>query len=197
MKRRDLRLLGLLAWSATALAVPASAADRVLRAELTLDAPVQAVWEAWTTEDGARSFLAPGAHIEPQVDGLYEIHFHPDRAPGRRGAEGTRVLVYEPPTRLAFTWNAPLDLPNVRAQRTVVTIDLEAEAPERTRLRFTQSGWGQGDEWDRAYAYFDAGWNRVLARLVHRFAVGPVDWSAPLPVATATDSLRLELVASR
>jgi uncharacterized protein YndB with AHSA1/START domain len=177
-----------------ALAVPAGAGDRILRTELTIEAAVSEVWEAWTTEDGARSFFAPGAHIEPEVDGLYEIHFYPDRAPGRRGAEGTRLLVYEPPSRLAFSWNAPLDLPHVRAQRTVVTIELDPEDAERTRLVFTQSGWGHGREWDRAYEYFDAGWKRVLARLVHRFEHGPIDWTAPPAATHVTGSLKVELV---
>lgn len=158
----------------------ADSAGRALHAELVVNAPVQAVWDAWTSVAGIKTFFAPDGQIDPRVDGTYAIFFDPNAAPGARGADDMRILVFEPPRRLVFTWNAPVDQSYVRAQRTVVTIELEAAPPGTTRLRFSHTGWGTGDEWDRAYAYFDAAWNRlVLPRLVWRFAHGPIDWSAP------------------
>src|SRR4029450_729411 len=84
----------------------APAGDRVLRAEMVIGAPVEDVWKAWASEEGVKTFFAPGAHIEPRVEGAYEIFFNPQGKPGQRGAEGMRVLAFEPPRRLAFTWNA-------------------------------------------------------------------------------------------
>jgi uncharacterized protein YndB with AHSA1/START domain len=163
-----------------AAAAGAGADERILRAELHLDAPVEDVWRAWTTDDGVRTFFAPGSRIEPRVDGAYEILFSPQGEPGRRGAEGARLLVLEPPRRLAFTWDAPPDQPAIRAQRTIVYVDLEPEGARRTRLRFTHLGWGTGPDWDKAYDYFDRAWNAVvLPRLRHRFARGPIDWTRP------------------
>jgi uncharacterized protein YndB with AHSA1/START domain len=177
-----------------ALAAPASAADRILRATLTLPAPIEDVWAAWTTEEGVKTFFAPGAHIEPQVDGAYEIFFNPAGPPGHRGADGMRVLAFDPPRRLAFTWNAPPTIPAIRGQRTMVVVELEPAGPRQTHLRFTHLGWGEGKDWDTAYEYFDHAWNAVvLARLQRRFASGPIDWSSkemPPPVAS---SLRLTL----
>ena len=106
-------------------AVNATAGDRVLRAEMVLGAPLDDVWKAWASEEGVKTFFAPGAHIEPRVDGAYEIFFNPQGAPGQRGAEGMRVLAFEPPRRLAFTWNAPPTLPAIRGQRTMVVVELE------------------------------------------------------------------------
>ena len=169
------------------LAVAVHAEDRILRTQLVLDAPLSDVWNAWATEEGVKSFFAPGCRIEGKVDGAYEIHFNPAAEPGQRGADGMRALVWEPQRRLAFTWNAPADQAYVRAQRTVVTIELEAAGEKRTRLTFTHGGWGQGPEWDKAYAYFDKAWGGfVLPNLQHRLAKGPIDWKnrpqlAPLP----------------
>ena len=42
----------------------AAASDRILRAEFELPAPVSEVWKVWTTEEGVKSFFAPGARIE-------------------------------------------------------------------------------------------------------------------------------------
>jgi hypothetical protein len=38
----------------------------------------------------------------------------------------------------------------------------------RTRLRLTHSGFGQGDGWDAAHAYFQGAWSRVMARYAER-----------------------------
>ena len=38
-------------------------------------------------------------------------------------------------------------------------------------------GWGDGGEWDRAYAYFDRAWGNVLGNLKKRWENGPVDWA--------------------
>ena len=174
----------------------AGASDRILRAEITLAAPVDAVWAAWTTEEGIKTFFAPAAHIEPRVDGAYEIFFSPSAPAGQRGGEGLRILAFEPPRRLSFTWNAPPSQPYVRAQRTVVTIELTPIDAGHAKLRFTQAGWGEGPEWDAAYAYFDDAWGTfVLPMLVHRFASGPIDWKNPPHVPPVAPSLRAELVA--
>ena len=39
------------------------------------------------------------------------------------------------------------------------------------------TGWGEGGEWDQAYAYFDRAWGNVLANLKKRFDNGPIDWT--------------------
>jgi hypothetical protein len=40
----------------------------------------------------------------------------------------------------------------------------------------THLGWGTGEDWDKAYAYFDRAWDGVLGNLVHRFSIGPVEF---------------------
>lgn len=180
------RTMALLILLAAVMNVSASG-ERLVVAEVVVAAPVSAVWDAWTTEDGIATFFAPASRIEARVDGAYEIYFDPDAEPGRRGAEGTRIVVFEPRRRLGFTWNAPTSMPTVRAQRTVVYVELEPVAVERTRLVLFHVGWGDGAEWDRAYDYFDHAWRAtVLPRLRQRFAVGPIDWDHELelpPVA--------------
>jgi uncharacterized protein YndB with AHSA1/START domain len=176
----------------------AEARDRVLRAEMVLDAPVERVWRAWTTEDGIRSFFARGSRIDPRVDGAYEIFFDPSQPPGKRGADDMRILGLEPNRRLAFTWNAPPDQPFARAQRTVVTLDMEPAGEGRTRLRFTHAGWGEGPEWDKAFAYFDKAWSGfVLPNLRYSLVSGPVDWTRLPQLPPVAETLAVELVASR
>jgi uncharacterized protein YndB with AHSA1/START domain len=162
----------------TALGVSASAATwRILTTEVEVKAPVEKAWNAWTTPAGVKTFFAPDCYIEPRVDGAYDIFFTPDATPGERGAEDIRILSFEPLRRFAFTWNAPPRIPDIRRQRTMVILEFQPVDTGQTRVRFTQTGWGEGPSWDQAYEYFDHAWNQiVLPRFRYAMEVGPVDW---------------------
>ena len=49
---------------------------------------------------------------------------------------------------------------------------------EKTLVKFTQTGWGEGEDWDKGYEYFKSAWIEIVfPRLIERFKTGPVDWS--------------------
>ena len=138
---------------------------RAIQTETTVFAPVEKVWRAWTTTEGVISFFADNACLEFERGGKFEIYFDMTAPEGSRGSEGCEVLAWQPHRMLAFTWNAPPKFPNVRKQRTQVILLFDALAPDRTRVRLTQHGWGTGDEWDQVFEYFSAAWPRVLQNL--------------------------------
>lgn len=151
--------------------------ERFIFGEVVVDAGLDDVWHAWTTESGVRSFFAPECNIDLQPDGWYEIFFNPAAEPGMRGGEGLRVLAIQPKKMLTFTWNAPPHLPEVRGQRTHVILRFFPLNDNRTRVTLHHDGWGEGGEWDEAFDYFENAWKRVvLPRLKYRFEHGPVDW---------------------
>ena len=154
----------------------AAAQDRTLVKTATVKAPVEDVWNAWTTTEGITSFFAPSARIEARPGGLFEIHFNPYAKPGMKGADGMVFLALQEPKMLSFTWNAPPHLPDVRGQRTSVTVRLAPAGDGTTQVRLTHSGWGDGGQWDQSFDYFDKAWGRVLANLGKRFVEGPFDW---------------------
>ena len=166
-----LAVLGLAAGAA------AAADERAVRKEVLVPAPVEKVWQAWTTSAGIESFFAPEAVVEPRPDGRFSIHIDPYAPPGMRGADDMRVLAVQENRLLSFTWNAPPHLPQARAQRTVVIVRLAPEGAH-TRVTLTHVGWGDGGQWDDAHKYFDRAWGNVLENLRKRFAEGPVDWTA-------------------
>ena len=141
-----------------------------------LSAAPEEAWDAWTTDSGIRGFLAPDCHIEIRPDGPYEIFFNPDAPPGERGAEGMRVLAVEKPGFLSFTWNAPPSIPTIREQRTWVEVRIAA-ADTGCRLTLTNGGYGDGEDWAAARAYFLRAWGDiVLPRLEQYLAGRPVAW---------------------
>jgi len=93
-------------------------------AEVIVNAGLEDVWEAWTTEEGVKTFLAPA---------------------GERGGEGNRVMAIQPMEMFSFTWNAPPTLPGVRDQRTHVTLRFFPEGG-RTKVTLYHGGWGSGGQ---------------------------------------------------
>lgn len=158
-------------------ATTATAAERAIDREVVVAATPAQVWEAWTTRAGITSFFAPEAEIDARVGGAFRVYFDPLAEPGRKGADDMRFMALQPNRMLSFDWNAPPSLPEARSQRTFVVVRLEPVGDKQTRVFLHHTGWGDGGEWDKAYAYFDRAWPNVLANLKKRFETGPVDWS--------------------
>ena len=154
----------------------ATAAERALDKSVVVAASLAEAWAAWTTREGITSFFAPDAQVEPRVGGPFQIYMDPGGAPGQKGADDMRVMAVQPMKMISFDWNAPPSLPEARAQRTFVVVRFEALGERSTQVSLHHTGWGDGGEWDKAYAYFDRAWPAVLGNLKKRFDTGPQDW---------------------
>ena len=155
----------------------AHATERAVDKQLVVNATLDQAWDAWTTREGIVAFFAPDAKIEPRVGGASQIYMDPLAEVGSKGADDMRFMALQPKKMLSFDWNAPPHLPEARQQRTFVTVRFEPVDDKRTLVSIHHSGWGDGGEWDKAYAYFDKAWAGVLANLHKRFDQGPQDWS--------------------
>lgn len=146
--------------------------------QVDLPAAPDAIWEAWTTPEGARSFFASECKVEPRPGGAYEMYFNRDAPEDSRGGEGLVFLALQKPSLVSFTWNAPPELAEVRHQHTHVTVRLEPLPGGHTRLHFCEDGFGEGGQWEQRIEYFRHAWGKViLPRLRYRFENGPVDWA--------------------
>jgi uncharacterized protein YndB with AHSA1/START domain len=166
--------------TACLLVAPASgtrAAERAINKEIVVSATLDQAWEAWTTREGIVSFFAPDARVEPRPGGAFQIYFNPLGEPGMQGADNMRFMALQPKKMLSFDWNAPPHLPAARQQFTFVVVRFEPVGPKETRVALHHPGWGEGGEWDQAYAYFDRSWTSVLANMKKRFESGPIDWT--------------------
>jgi len=176
MGSKSVRVLVLLA--ACGLPAIGTGAERAIVKEVVVAATPQQAWDAWTTREGITSFFALDAKVEPRVGGAFAIYIDPTAEPGLKGADDMRFMALQPPKMLSFDWNAPPSLPEARQQRTFVVVRIEPVADGQARVTLTHTGWGDGGEWDKAYAYFDRAWGNVLGNLKKRFETGPVDWTA-------------------
>ncbi len=156
-----------------------TAQNKSIHFEMELNAPPSEVYNAWTTLEGIKSFFAPDGKVELKKFGNYHIYFFPEYPEGSRGAEDELIISYEKDRMFSFTWGFPPNLPDLREnQKTVVNLRFIEIEDGKTIFTFTQTGWGEGEEWQKGYDYFINAWGKVvLARLKYRFEKGPIDWN--------------------
>jgi uncharacterized protein YndB with AHSA1/START domain len=139
---------------------------KTLRIERTFQAPAEAVFDAWTSEEVIRrwwqaehNWETSEAEVDLRVGGVVRVVM---RDPGKDAEHGGggRYTEIEPPTRLAFTWIWDGD-----TRRTLIELDFE-EIDGVTRVRFTHSGL-----WDEeAVRSHEAGWGNILDNLGRELA---------------------------
>jgi uncharacterized protein YndB with AHSA1/START domain len=137
--------------------------ERILRIERTFDAPVDRVFDAWTSEAVLRRWLhagpgweTPTAEVDLRVGGKIRIVMRNPAGGSGRGATG-EYRVVEPPHRLVFTWAWDDDRDHPQL------IELEfSEREGRTFVRMTNSAIptdgevsGQERGWHRCYDNLD------------------------------------------
>ena len=131
----------------------------------TLDAPIEAVYTAWTDPETMRRWFAPGdlavarAVAEVEVGGTFLIEMR-----GQNGESHVTRGVYRevvPNRRLVHTWQ--WEGSDVES---LVTVELESASPGTTRLTLTHSRFAQAEARDR----HEKGWTGCLAKLEALYA---------------------------
>ena len=139
--------------------------------EVVVPAPIAQVWDAFTTPAGMQSWLAPQARVQLAPGGDWRALF-----PGHAEAGGN-IVAFQPDTLLVLSAMAPEAYPAVRRDRTLAVFTFAPHGDAETTVHLAQTGWKDGDEWDRAYAYLTTGNTQLLESLYQRFATGKgTDW---------------------
>ncbi|NNL46809.1 MAG: SRPBCC domain-containing protein [Acidimicrobiia bacterium] len=112
--------------------------------------------------------------IELEIGGAYEILFDETQSPGLQGSEGCQVLTFIPDELLAFTWNAPPSLLEIRNSLTFVILRFTRVA-DGTIVTLTHAGHGRGKVWDQNREYFIRAWALLFDALESWLEENPTD----------------------
>ena len=155
-------------------------ASDVVRRQIVVDAPIEQAFTTFTDRFGAfkppehNLLAAPIAEtvFEPRVGG----HIY-DRATDGTECRWARVLVYDPPRRVVFSWDiSPQWQVETEPDNTSeVEVRFIAEDPQRTRVELEHRNLdrhGPGWEAVRDGVGHDQGWSLYLDRYAALFGAG-------------------------
>jgi len=132
--------------------------------QTVVDAPIDHAFRVFT--DGIGSWWDPGHHILEAE--LAEMVFEP-RVGGHiidRGTDGSecrwaRVLAYDPPSRVCFSWDINLrwQLETDPAKTSEIEVTFTEDGPQRTRVVLTHSHLDRhGEGWEAMRDAVGSGW---------------------------------------
>ncbi len=160
----------------------APSGERVQRLEITIpNVTPRQVWEALSTSDGLRTFVAPVAEVELKTGGHYYTNYNAKAKIGDPGTIYNTVLAYIPLEMLAIhvKLGAPLFPESVvAADRLNAICTIRDLGNGQVRVAEIMTGWQPGEDWDKVYRFFQTGNSYVLGQLYKRFAVGPRQWNS-------------------
>lgn len=144
-------------------------AGRTLLIERTYQAPVQAVFDAWTSEEvmrrwfhGEHAWETPTAEVDLRLGGAVRVVMRdPDKDVEHGG--GGHYTEIDPPTRLAFTWTW-----DEEQRETLIELDFE-EVEGATTVRLTHSGLRDQE----SVLSHEGGWATCLENLGRALEAGP------------------------
>jgi uncharacterized protein YndB with AHSA1/START domain len=152
--------------------------DTAVETSVVVEAPIDKAFAVFTADIG--SWWPPEHHIlevelaemifEPRVGG----HVY-DRATNGNECRWARVLIYEPPNRVVFSWDISLQWQiEANPERTSeIEVPFIAENPERTRVELEHRNLDRhGDGWETMRDAIGSpdGWIVGLARFAERAA---------------------------
>jgi uncharacterized protein YndB with AHSA1/START domain len=134
-----------------------------LRMQRTYDAPAQAVFDAWTSEEvmrrwwhAGRDWETPVVEVDLRIGGAVRVVMRNPHEDVEHGGGGQYTEI-DPPRRLAFTWVWDDDADAVEQ---LIEVDFE-EAGGVTTVQFTHSGL-----WDEeSLPSFEDGWGKCFDNL--------------------------------
>jgi uncharacterized protein YndB with AHSA1/START domain len=129
--------------------------NRRLEKRLELDAAPEQVWEAIATGPGIATWFVP-QRVEPREGGTVEQDYG-----GGFTASG-RVTAWEPGRRFAY---GSVEKPEPGRPDYAFEFLVEGRDGGGTVLKFVQSGFLDGADWDDEYDSFDAGWDLFFTNL--------------------------------
>jgi uncharacterized protein YndB with AHSA1/START domain len=139
-----------------------------LQLERTFQAPAQAVFDAWTSEEVLRRWFygqpgweTPEAEVDLRVGGAVRVVMR-NPVKGEDHGGGGHYTEVDPPNRLAFTWTWDRE-----PRQTLIEIEFE-EAEGATTVRFTHSGLSDM----ASVRNHEEGWTVCFDNLERTLAVG-------------------------
>jgi uncharacterized protein YndB with AHSA1/START domain len=141
-------------------------------AEAIIEAPAEAVWNAWASDAELRSWLAPHAEIDLRPGGRLRTNYAPKGSLGDATTIENTILSLDPQRMLSIQVSkTPAGFPFANAiQHMWTVVYFEPLSPDRTKVRVVGLGFRADAESQRMRAFFDQGNATTLQQLQRHFS---------------------------
>jgi uncharacterized protein YndB with AHSA1/START domain len=133
--------------------------------EITVQAPVAKVYDAWRSSERLSRWFAPEANAHLEEGAPFEFFWDPANHE-ENSTIGCKVLSLREHDQITFSWKGPVPFAPLMNQAPLTTVTF-AFIPQgqSTQVRLTHRGWGDGPGWTDARAWHDEAWDEVLRGL--------------------------------
>lgn len=141
--------------------------DKAISKEVTINAPLNLVWYAWTISDRVSEWFAPETIVEPKEGGAYELYFIPGNRTGMN-TKGCKITKLANEKELHFTWKGPDQfetLMNKENDLTIVIVSFKAINNDSTKVLVEHMGFRDNEDWVEAITWHQMAWSGVLDSL--------------------------------
>lgn len=143
--------------------------------EGVIDAPIQKVWDVFTTNEGFKALGVAKAEVDFRVGGLMRSHYSDAGVIGDENTIQNRILAYEPMRMVAFRIDTPpKQFPFKEAwKRTWSVVTLLDLGGGKTHIRIASMGYGSDEESLAMRKFFEQGNGHVVKTLQARLGPKP------------------------
>ena len=154
--------------------------SRVLKLSVTIDAPVDKIWQLLISREGWQSWAVPVAWVEFGIGGMVETSYTATAVRGQPGNIKNAIVAYVPEQLLVLrNVQAP---PNFEYAedfgKTVTAINLRSISKNRSQVELDGVGFLAKPAFDTLLKRFRFGDSWTLEHLKRAAEHGPVDWAA-------------------
>ncbi|SDX61503.1 Uncharacterized conserved protein YndB, AHSA1/START domain [Paenibacillus sp. PDC88] len=141
--------------------------DKTLIKEVSINAPLNLVWYAWTISERVSEWFAPETVIEAKEGGTYELFFIPGDRTGMN-TMGCKITKFIPEQKLNFTWKGPDQFKNLMNNEdtlTTVEVSFKSVSENSTKVIVKHIGFKDNENWIEAFNWHQMAWSGVLESL--------------------------------
>ncbi len=135
--------------------------------EITIAASLEEVWNAFTTDEGVRLWMAPLADIDFRIGGKIRANYNPEGVLGDSGTIENTIICYDPMRLFCFRCTkSPEGFPFAEAiQATWTVAYFRPEAAGGTHLTLVGNGYTDAEDSRQMREFFRAGNMQVFEGL--------------------------------
>ncbi|MEM7049527.1 MAG: SRPBCC domain-containing protein [Acidobacteriota bacterium] len=133
------------------------AGERILYHQVILDAPRDIVWQAYSTAEGWRAWVAPLAEVDLRVGGTIRTNYNPEGELGDASTNTLTIVNYVPETLLTLRAELSKNWPKILqedAENLTNVLLFEELSDSKTRLRSYGIGYRDRPEYDELMTFF-------------------------------------------